>query len=71
MKSKKLRSEFNIDNKKITDFIGINQKSIYYIENNLLSNKGVRYLMYLRKQRVNINKLLDEFLESENNNTNE
>lgn len=63
----KIRKDFNIrvNIAKISEFIGCNPKGIYYIENNFETNKTVRYLMYLRKKGVNINKILDVALESE------
>ena len=63
----KVRKEFgikvNID--KISDYIGCNPKGIYYIENNLARTKSIRYLMYMRKKGLNINKLIDRIIEEE------
>lgn len=63
----KVRTVFNlkVNIPKITEFIGCNAKGIYYIENNLLDTKSVRYLMYMRKQGLNVNKLVDQLNEKE------
>lgn len=57
----KIRKEFNIkvNIPKISEFIGCNAKGIYYIENNFEKTKAIRYLMYMRKKGLNVNKLLD------------
>lgn len=63
----KIRKEFNIkvNIPKITEFIGCNAKGIYYIENNFENTKAIRYLMYMRKKGLNVNKLLDMVNEKE------
>lgn len=63
----KIRKEFNIkvDIAKISEFIGCNQKGIYYIENNFQKTKSIRYLMYMRKKGLNVNKLLDQIIQEE------
>lgn len=66
--SKNLRKDYNIDNKKLTKFIGCKPKGIYHIEGKMRKNPFVRYLMYMRKQRVNVNKYLDELLLEETEN---
>lgn len=66
---RKIRKELNLDLKKLTKFIGCNSKGAFYIENTIAdnTNKTFRYLLYLRKRRINVNKLLDEYLKIENN----
>lgn len=63
----KIRKEFHIkvDIAEITKFIGCNPKGIYYIENNFEEIKGIRYLMYLRKRGLNVNKVIDRLNEED------
>lgn len=59
------RLKFKADIKEFTEYIGCSDKGIYHIENNLLKNKSVRYIMYLKKQGFDINKIIDLLLELE------
>lgn len=71
MKSKlKIRKEINIDIdlQEIQGYIGCNPKGVYYIENNLIKNKFVRYFLFLRRRKVNINRILDKLIEIEDEN---
>ena len=68
----KIRKDFNIkvNMSKISEFIGCNSKGVYYIENNIQNTKSIRYLMYMRKKGLNVNKLIDRLNENENVNEN-
>lgn len=65
--SLKIRKIFNIKEnlKEFTDYIGCNPKGIYYIESNTISNKHIRYFLFLRKKGYDINNILDLLLEDE------
>jgi hypothetical protein len=49
----------------ISEFIGCNPKGIYYIERSFEEIKAIRYLMYMRKAGLNVNKILDNINENE------
>lgn len=56
----------------LNNFVGMNKKGVYYIEDNLLKNKFSRYFMFLRLKNVDMNKLFDMFNEHDKiNNSNE
>ncbi len=63
----KIRDKYNltINIAKISKFIGGSNKVIYHIENNFEHHKAIRYLMYMRKKGLNVNKLLDFAIEEE------
>lgn len=65
--SLKIRKIFNIKEnlQEFTQFIGCNPKGIYYIESNTVSNKHVRYFLFLRKKGYNINDIMDRIIEEE------
>lgn len=65
--SLKIRKIFNIKEnlQEFTQFIGCNPKGIYYIESNTISNKHVRYFLFLRKKGYNINDIMDRIIEEE------
>lgn len=71
--SLKIRKIFNIKEnlQEFTQYIGCNPKGIYYIESNTVSNKHVRYFLFLRKRGYNINDIMDRIIEEENKNFNE
>ena len=63
----KIRKEHNIkvNIAEISKFIGCNTKGIHYIEASFEETKAVRYLMYMRKAGLNVNKLLDNMNKDE------
>lgn len=71
--SLKIRKIFNIKEnlQEFTQYIGCNPKGIYYIESNTVSNKHVRYFLFLRKKGYNINDIMDRIIEEEYKNTKE
>lgn len=71
--SLKIRKIFNIKEnlQEFTQYIGCNPKGIYYIESNTVSNKHVRYFLFLRKRGYNINDIMDRIIEEEYKNTKE
>ena len=71
--SLKIRKIFNIKEnlQEFTQYIGCNPKGIYYIESNTVSNKPVRYFLFLRKRGYNINDIMDRIIEEEDKNFNE
>ena len=71
--SLKIRKIFNIKENllEFTQYIGCNPKGIYYIESNTVSNKHVRYFLFLRKNGYNINDIMDRIIEEEYKNTKE
>ena len=71
--SLKIRKIFNIKEnlQEFTQYIGCNPKGIYYIESNTVSNKHVRYFLFLRKNGYNINDIMDRIIEEEYKNTKE
>lgn len=71
--SLKIRKIFNIKEnlQEFTQYIGCNPKGIYYIESNTVSNKHVRYFLFLRKKGYNINDIMDRIIEDEYKNTKE
>lgn len=71
--SLKIRKIFNIKEnlQEFTQYIGCNPKGIYYIESNTVSNKHVRYFLFLRKKRYNINDIMDRIIEDEDKNFND
>ena len=71
--SLKIRKIFNIKEnlQEFTQYIGCNPKGIYYIESNTVSNKHVRYFLFLRKKGYNINDIMDRIIEEEDKNTKE
>lgn len=60
-KGVQVRKEFdiNVDIAKLSEFVNCNPKGVYYIENNIFTSKPIRYLMYMRKHGLNVNKLID------------
>ena len=60
-KGVQVRKDFNIDVDiaKLSKFVKCNPKGVYYIENNIYNAKPIRYLMYMRKHGLNVNKLID------------
>ena len=71
--SLKIRKIFNIKEnlQEFTQYIGCNPKGIYYIESNTVSNKHVRYFLFLRKKGYDINDIMDRIIEEEYKNTKE
>lgn len=71
--SLKIRKIFNIKEnlQEFTQYIGCNPKGIYYIESNTVSNKHVRYFLFLRKKGYNINDIMDRIIEDEYKNAKE
>ena len=71
--SLKIRKIFNIKEnlQEFTQYIGCNPKGIYYIESNTVSNKHVRYFLFLRKRGYNINDIMDRIIEEEYKNSKE
>ena len=71
--SLKIRKIFNIKEnlQEFTQYIGCNPKGIYYIESNTVSNKHVRYFLFLRKNGYKINDIMDRIIEEEYKNTKE
>lgn len=71
--SLKIRKIFNIKEnlQEFTQYIGCNPKGIYYIESNTVSNKHVRYFLFLRKKGYNINDIMDRIIEEEYKNRKE
>ena len=71
--SLKIRKIFNIKEnlQEFTQYIGCNPKGIYYIESNTVSNKHVRYFLFLRKRGYNINDIMDRIIEEEYRNSKE
>ncbi len=71
--SLKIRKIFNIKEnlQEFTQYIGCNPKGIYYIESNTVSNKHVRYFLFLRKKGYNINDIMDRIIEDEDKNFND
>ena len=71
--SLKIRKIFDIKEnlQEFTQYIGCNPKGIYYIESNTVSNKHVRYFLFLRKKGYNINDIMDRIIEEEYRNTKE
>ena len=71
--SLKIRKIFNIKEnlQEFTQYIGCNPKGIYYIESNTVSNKHVRYFLFLRKKGYNINDIMDRIIEEEFKNSKE
>ena len=69
--SLKIRKIFNIKEnlQEFTQYIGCNPKGIYYIESNTVSNKHVRYFLFLRKKGYNINEIMDRIIEEEDKNS--
>ena len=63
----KIRKEHNIkvNIAEISKFIGCKPKGIHYIEASFEENKAVRYLIYMRKAGLNVNKLLDNMYKDE------
>jgi len=68
--SLKIRKIFGIkvDLQEFTKYIGCNPKGIYYIESNSLSNKHIRYFLFLRKKGYDINAIKDRIIEDEDQN---
>lgn len=69
--SLKIRKIFNIKEnlQEFTQYIGCNPKGIYYIESNTVSNKHIRYFLFLRKKGYNINDIMDAIIEDEYRNS--
>lgn len=63
-KGVQVRKDFNIDVDiaKLSKFVKCNPKGVYYIENNIYNAKPIRYLMYMRKNGLNVNKLIDQLI---------
>ena len=60
---KDYRKKLHLTNEEIQEYSGLkNKTSIYYIESSYQKNKLFKYLMYLRKKKVNINAFIDEEL---------
>lgn len=67
-KGVQVRKHYNIDVDiaKLSKFVNCNPKGVYYIENNIYTAKPIRYLMYMRKNGLNVNKLIDFLISNEN-----
>lgn len=67
MSGVKMRKFFNFRTNlaEFSSYIGCNPKGIYYIENSFLTSKPTRYFMYLRKHKIDMNKVFDLLLEEE------
>lgn len=63
-KGVQVRKHYNIDVDiaKLSKFVNCNPKGVYYIENNIYTAKPIRYLMYMRKNGLNVNKLIDQLI---------
>lgn len=66
-KGVQVRKDFNIDVDiaKLSKYVKCNPKGVYYIENNIYTAKPIRYLMYMRKNGLNVNKLIDLLISNE------
>ncbi|WP_395076777.1 hypothetical protein [Flavobacterium sp.] len=57
---KEFRKSLHLNNKEIQEFSNLkNNTSVYYLESSYKTNKLFRYLMFLRKNKVNINAFID------------
>ncbi|MBD8019070.1 hypothetical protein [Kaistella pullorum] len=65
--SLKIRKIFGIKENlyEFTKYIGCNPKGIYYIESNTLSNKHIRYFLFLRKKGYDVNEIMDRIIADE------
>lgn len=62
---KNARKKLKIPNSELISFLGTKTGAIYQIEKNYVKKPIIKYIIYLRKKGVNLNKFFDEMIQNE------